>query len=74
VYPDCSQKRFVFFCSSNHSWPDEWHLRKVSRIGAFDQIIGSTASMSQINSALEVDLNNLNQVRFKKAGVEPLKP
>jgi hypothetical protein len=71
---DCSQKHSVFFCSSTYSWSDEWHSWKVSRIGALDQIIGSTASMSQINGALEVDLNTLNQVRFKKTVAQLLKP
>jgi hypothetical protein len=30
--------------------------------------------MSQINGALEVDLNTLNQVRFEKTGAQLLKP
>jgi hypothetical protein len=71
---DCSQKHSVFFCSSTHGWSDEWHPWKVSRIGALDQIIGSTASVSQTNGALEVDLNTLNQVRYEKSGAQLLKP
>jgi hypothetical protein len=43
-------------------------------MGALDRIIGSTASMSQINGALEVDLKTLNQVKFEKTGAQPLKP